>query len=246
MNGRLLVFNCHEAWVYQLRLLAKPMDIIVGLRGRHTLEWDITMRPVPPNSRLVSLREVLNEKETYDCIIAHNLSDLLDDKALPGPRILFLHIALEGVILEQGSRTGPDEFRHAVRQFTERVGAHVVAGSALKGKSWGFGDDIVPVTADSRDYLPWRGDLAQGLRLSNYILRRARTLRWDFHEQAFAGLPITIVGHNPESPGARASQDWKELKEILSRHRFFVHTAEPGLEDGYPWPRSRPWPRACP
>ena len=233
MNGRILVLNCHEAWVYQLRLLDKPLDIVVGLPGRHTLEWDAGMRPVPPRSRLVWLREVLVAQNTYDCIIAHNLSDLLDVKTLPGPRLLVIHLTLEGMILEQGARTGPDEFRRAVAEFTERVAAHVIAVSAMKGQSWGFEENIVPLTADPGEYLPWRGDLARGLRVSNYVLRRARTLLWDFHERAFAGVPITLVGHNPELPGVRASRDWSELKEILSRHRFFVHTAQPDLEDGY-------------
>jgi glycosyltransferase involved in cell wall biosynthesis len=91
----------------------------------------------------------------------------------------------------------------------------------------------VPLTADPADYLPWRGDLACGLRVSNHILRRARTLRWDFHQRAFAGVPMTLVGHNPELPGAHASRNWNELKDILSHHRFFVHTAQPDLEDGY-------------
>jgi glycosyltransferase involved in cell wall biosynthesis len=41
------------------------------------------------------------------------------------------------------------------------------------------------------------------------------------------------VGHNPEFPGVRASSSWAELKQTFRRHRFFVHTAEPELEDGY-------------
>jgi hypothetical protein len=45
MNGRLLVLNCHEAWVYQLRRLDMPMDIVVGLPGRYTAGWDEGMRP---------------------------------------------------------------------------------------------------------------------------------------------------------------------------------------------------------
>jgi hypothetical protein len=111
MNGRILVLNCHEAWVYQLRLLNKPMDIVVGLPGRHTLDWDAAMRPVPPNSCLVSLHDVLAAQSAYDCIIAHNLSDLLDLKTLPGPRLLVIHITLEGMILEQGAQTDPGASR---------------------------------------------------------------------------------------------------------------------------------------
>jgi hypothetical protein len=38
MNGRILVLNCHEAWIHQLRLLDQPLDIVVGLPGLHKLQ----------------------------------------------------------------------------------------------------------------------------------------------------------------------------------------------------------------
>ncbi len=233
MNGKILVLNCHEAWVHQLRLLDWPLDIVMGLPGRHTREWDEAMRPVPPMSRLISLPEALAAQDRYDCIITHNLSDLLDIKTLPGPRLLVIHLTLEGMILEQNAQTPAAEFRRAVAQYTESVFAHVVAVSATKAKSWGFPENIVPLTADPEEYFPWAGDLASGLRVSNFVLRRPRTLLWDFHTRAFVGVPITLVGHNPELPGVRASSNWTELKEIFRRHRFFVHTAQPQLEDGY-------------
>jgi glycosyltransferase involved in cell wall biosynthesis len=137
------------------------------------------------------------------------------------------------MILEQNAQTPVVEYRNAVAEYTERVGAHVVAVSSLKGTSWGFTEHIVPLTANPAEYLPWIGELACGLRVSNFVLRRARTLRWDFHARAFAGLPITLVGHNPEFQGVRASSSWAELKQTFRRHRFFIHTAEPELEDGY-------------
>jgi glycosyltransferase involved in cell wall biosynthesis len=34
-------------------------------------------------------------------------------------------------------------------------------------------------------------------------------------------------------PGVEPSRSWDDLKSLLSRHRFFVHTASPQLEDGY-------------
>jgi hypothetical protein len=39
-NKTLLVFNCHEAWVYQLGVLGYALDIIVGLKGRYKQSWD--------------------------------------------------------------------------------------------------------------------------------------------------------------------------------------------------------------
>ena len=233
MNGRILVLNCHEAWIDQLRLLDQPLDIVVGLPGRHTLQWDATSRPVPPQARLISLPEALGVRVPYDCILAHNLSDLLDTRSLSGPRLLIIHLTLEGMIVEQKATVPAAEYRRAVAQYTESICAHVVAVSSLKGKSWGFPNLVVPLTANPTEYLPWTGELARGLRVSSFILRRARTLRWEFHQRAFAGIPVSLVGHNPEFPGVRASSNWVELKQILSRHRFFIHTAEPGLEDGY-------------
>jgi hypothetical protein len=233
MNARLLVFDCHEAWVYQLRALDQRMDVVVGLRGRHVDGWDETVRPVPPNASLVRLDDVLRASESYDCIIAHNLSDLLDAKSLRCPRLLVVHETLDGAIREQGATLDPREFRNAVAKFVGMTGTHVVSVSKLKGRSWGFEDDIVPFSADPRDYLDWKGDLARGLRVSNHILRRPRILLWDLHKQAFDGLPVTLVGNNPELEGVKPSASWSDLKDIFSRHRFYIHTADPNLEDGY-------------
>jgi glycosyltransferase involved in cell wall biosynthesis len=58
-------------------------------------------------------------------------------------------------------------------------------------------------------------------------------LLWDFHLQAFSAVRVTLIGHNPELEGVAPSRDWADLKEVLARHRFFVHTADPKLEDGY-------------
>ena len=232
-DKRLLVFACHEAWVYQLRLLEQPMDVIVGLRGRQIGGWDEAMRPVPQNARLVRLEEALGAGQLYDCIVTHNMTDLLDAKALAGPRLFIVHETLDGALLEQNAVTPVGEFRRTVAQFVRLAGAHVMAVSRLKGRSWGFEEDIVPFSADPEDYLPWRGDLACGLRVSNHITRRLRILLWKFHEQAFSGLPISLVGRNPDLAGVEPSANWQHLKEIFSRHRFFVHTADPQLEDGY-------------
>ena len=42
-----------------------------------------------------------------------------------------------------------------------------------------------------------------------------------------------LVGHNPSMPGVAAANDWSDLKKMLQSHRFYIHTAAPGLEDGY-------------
>jgi hypothetical protein len=234
MNERLLIFDCHEAWVYQLRALGRPMDVVVGLRGRHTQGWDEHMRPVPPRARLIPLQNVDRKGLPYGCIIAHNLTDLLEVKDLPGPRLLVLHETLDGTALEHTLAVSADQFRATVAQFVQLTGTHVVAVSKLKGRSWGFADDIVTFWTDASDYPAWAGDLPRGLRVANHIERRPRTLRWDFHQRAFEGLAVTLVGHNPGLEGAAGpARDWADLKETFRRHRFYIHTADPLLEDGY-------------
>lgn len=232
-NQRLLVFDCHEAWVYQLHLLGMPMDVVVGLKGRVTSGWDEAMRPVPPNSRLVRLEEALSTHDSYSCIIAHNLSDLLDIRMLNGPRLFVIHSALDGVVATQPNAPPADELRTTVAQYLRLTRAHVIAVSTLKGRSWGFAQDIVPSSAEPSDYFPYRGELACGLRIANHISRRSQVLLWDFQQQAFGGIPVTLVGRNDDMPGVAPARDWTDLKGILSKHRFFIHTAHPRYEDGY-------------
>ena len=230
---RLLVFDCHEAWVYQLGALDCGLDIIVGLPGRHVQGWDERMRPVPPRAQLVRLQDVPQDGSPYRCIVASNLTDLLDAKSFAGPRILVLHETLDGAILEQKATVSADQLRRIVQKFIRLTGTHVVAVSKLKRRSWGLDGDVVPAAVAPSDYLPWSGDIPRGLRIANHIERRPRVLMWDLHQKAFSGLPVTLVGHNPGLERVTPAADWSALKQTLSSHRFYIHTADPHLEDGY-------------
>jgi glycosyltransferase involved in cell wall biosynthesis len=233
MNDRLLVFNCHEAWIYQLQSLHCPLDIIVNLRGRQVAGWDENMRPFPKGARFVEWGDVLRGRESYRCIVTHNLTDLLDARALSGPRILMLHETIEGAAREQSLAVPVSEFRDAVARFAQLTETYVVAVSKLKAESWGVANEVITSGVDPAAYLPWRGDLSNGLRVANHIARRPHTLLWKFHEVAFRGLPVTIVGRNPEWEGVEPARNWADLKETFSQHRFYIHTADPKLEDGF-------------
>ncbi|MBL7152244.1 MAG: glycosyltransferase [Phycisphaerae bacterium] len=229
----LLVFNCHEAWVSQLAVLGYELDIIVGLKGQYKDTWDQQMRPVPPNSRLLSLSDAIQADTGYYCIIAHNISDLLDVKLRPEPRLMVIHSTLEGRAIEEKSDVQPEKMKEMLHKYMELVGGHVVSVSMLKGESWGFGDDVVPFCVDPDDYPPYSGGKACGLRICSFVESRKKILLWDVHEKAFDGLAVRIVGHNPGLPGISAARDWGHLKELLQSHRFYIHTADPHLEDGY-------------
>jgi hypothetical protein len=232
-SRRLLVFNCHEAWVYQLSVLPLGLDIVVGLEGRYKPNWDKQMRPVPPNGRLVRLPEVLARHEPYHCIVAHNITDLLDVRQFPGPRLLVLHSTLEGRTAQEASRIPPDRMRAMAADYLSLVGGHAVAVSPMKARSWGLTDDVVISSVDINGYPPFTGELAAGFRAANHVGKRKNVLLWDFHARAFDGIPLRLVGHNPDMPGVDAPRDWDDLKRAFQTHRFYVHTADPRYEDGY-------------
>jgi glycosyltransferase involved in cell wall biosynthesis len=146
---------------------------------------------------------------------------------------LVIHSTLEGRVLEEKSEVPPDEMRAMLHRYIDLVGGHVVAVSTLKGASWGFAEDIVPFCVDPDDYPPYKGNQACGLRICNFVESRKQILLWNLHEETFGGLAVRIVGHNPGLPGVSASHDWAHLKTLLQSHRFYIHTADPQLEDGY-------------
>jgi hypothetical protein len=230
----LLVFNCHEAWVYQLGALGCALDVIVGLKGRYRQTWDERMRPAPPNSRFIGLPEALDSPRRYYCIVTHNVTDLLDIKSRPEPRLIVLHSTLEGRVMEERSSVPPRQMRETLFKYLELVGGHAVAGTMLKAQSWGVpDDDVVVVGVDPSDYPPYSGQEACGLRVCNFIESRKKILFWDFHTRAFEGIPVRLVGHNPNMTGVRACESWDHLKALMQSHRFYIHTADPQLEDGF-------------
>ncbi len=229
----LLVFNCHEPWIYQLGILGYRLDIIVNLRGKYNQGWDARMRPLPTHARLVTLDQALAAPVNYYCIVTHNTTDLLEARSRPEPRLLVLHHTLEGRLQEEHSSVDPQKMKEMLHTYVDLVGGHVVATSMFKGESWGFTDDIVPFGIDVNDYLPHEGREARGLRICNFISSRRQILRWDLHEQAFADIPVTLVGHNPDRPGVEAAHNWNHLKTLLQSHRFYIHTADPRFEAGH-------------
>ncbi|MGQ0648310.1 MAG: glycosyltransferase [Gemmatimonadaceae bacterium] len=230
---KLLVLNCHEAWVHQLGVLGAELDIVVGLPGRYTRGWDSAMRPLPDKARTLTLEDALAGGRRYDCVINHNITDLLDTRPVAAPKLLVLHETLEGRMEQQDAEFEARDMRALLNTYLASVGGHAIAISRMKAKSWGVTHTVVQNSADSDAYLPHVGDLACGIRVANHITSKRVFLAWDFHNDALDGLPVRIVGHNPDMPNVAAAEDWDHLKRMLSAHRFLVHTADARYEDGY-------------
>lgn len=230
---RLLVLNCHEPWIYQLRVLDATLDLIVDLAGRKVAGWDERMRPVPPNARLLSLAEALAAPSgQWSAVICHNISDLIDTASIDAPKLLILHDTLDGRMAQQGANFEKTQMVALLRQYLDHLGAHAVPVTAAKGESWGVMGAPLHCFADPADYPAPTYAKPAGLRVANDVTSKRVFLAWDFHEEAFHGLPVTLVGHNPQF-GIEAARGWDDLKQHFASHRFFVHTADPRYEDGF-------------
>jgi hypothetical protein len=228
----LLVLNCHEAWVYQLQSLEARLDIVIDLPGRKVSGWDLHMRPLPAGAHTLSLAEALAAPHVWDAVICHNITDVIDTAPIDAPKLLVLHDTLDGRMAQQDARFNRDEMVTLLRTYLERLGAHAVAVTAAKGESWGIPGKPLHCSADPADYLAPSYRTAAGLRVANHVTTKRVFLDWDFHEQAFGALPVTLIGHNPEL-GIDAANDWPHLQSLFAEHRFFIHTADPRYEDGF-------------
>lgn len=229
---RLLVMNCHEAWVSQLRWTDAELDIVVDLPGRRVHGWDRQMRPVPDKARLLRLNGVRAGHAPWDVAVCQNITDLLDLATVPVPKLLMLHESLDGRLAQQGGAVGATDMRRVLHTYLEITGAHAVGVTAAKALSWGVDAPPLHCAADPADYPPATYEKAAGIRVANHVTTKRVFLAWDFHEAAFGGLAIDLVGHNPEI-GVTAATSWDDLKRRLSTARFMVHTADPRYEDGF-------------
>jgi hypothetical protein len=230
---RVLVLNSHEAWVSQLAYVPRQFDIAVGLSGRSQAGWDERMRPVPANARLIDLRDALSSKEPYSAAIGHSITDLLELKHLDIPKLLVIHTTIEGRLKEASSDLSARLLSDETKKYIKLIKAHAICVSRLKQASWNMSGDLVGFAVNVNDYPLAHQEVAHGLRISNHFNKRRAILLADFHDSAFGDLPVEFVGENLDMPGVTPANDWADLKQRIARSRFYIHTADPRLEDGY-------------
>ncbi len=232
---RLLTFNSHEAFIANLARTGFPMDVVCDLPGHHHEGWDERMRPAPDNVRLIGLAQALEARGAYDCIVGHNITDLLAVKRLDGPaRVLVLHSSLEGRLAQERVRVDAAALRAAIEKYLSLVRGRIVVISEMKAKTWDLPCTVIRGAVDVDDYGPWSGEVASGLRVANHVTQKSEYLLWPLHEEIVRDdLPCRLVGVNPDWAGVEPAEGWDALRALYRSHRFFLHTAAPDLEDGF-------------
>lgn len=230
--GRILTFNCHEAYVHLLGKLGLDMDIIDGLPGRYAAGWDQRMRPVPGQARLITLDQAL-AGQRYEVAIAHNLTDLMALRSLELPKILVLHVNLAARASEERGAPPISSMQQQLQIYLTAVSATAVAVSETKARSWGQSCPVIRPCADPDEYRDFDGSQPVALRVANQVLDRPRRFAWDAHAEIVRGHATKLVGHNPGIDNSAPAESWAELKASYRQHRAYVHTAGVGLDDGY-------------
>ncbi len=230
---KLLTFCAHESYLQTLAKLGHPMDVVVNLPGHHSTTWDERMRPVPDNVRLLPLEELMANPPQFDCLIGHNISDLLQTKHLVGPRILALHSSLTGRIAQEQAGVDAAEMSAMVARYISMISGVLLFSSEMKRQTWNIDARVISLAVDIADYEGYHGSKDSALRVVNNISAKTDFLRWDLHESVFSDLPCRLVGINPDYPDVEPSRDWQHLKELYREHRMYVHTAAEGMEDAW-------------
>jgi len=142
---------------------------------------------------------------------------------------MVIHSTFEGRAAEEHGQVDADAMKQMLGRYLDTVGAHAVATSQLKSRSWGVTDDVVPFGVDVNDYPQYSGEKACGLRICNFVESRRRILLWNFYEDAFSGVDVRLVGHNPGMAGVEAAANWSDLKQ----RRCPIHSWRLEKSDGY-------------
>jgi len=229
---RLLTVVGDETYLFSLSRLGYAIEAVDSIPGRVISPWDERRRPLPGNLQLVSLEEI-REGNHYVGAIAHSIPDLMALRELSVPRILLLHLTLERSLRDSDLPFGRDRMCQAVSAYLTQIGAVAVAASGPILASWRTAGQIIPPTVDADDYGGYTGELPIGLRLADQVSANLRRLAWSKHEALVDGFPWRLVGSNPDRAGAERTRNWDHLKSLLRTHRFFIHTASRGSEEGH-------------
>lgn len=230
--ARILTFNCHEAYVHLLGKLPHELSIIDGLPGRNTARWDERARPLPPNARLIQIKDAFGSPR-YDVAIAHNITDLLALRSLELPKILVLHVNLEARVREEAGAHDVRAMQGQLREYLAAIGAVAVAVSETKARSWGQSCPVIRPCADPNEYRGFEGKRSVALRVANQVMQRPERFAWSAHLAITQGHAVELVGYNPTLEGVSPASSWDELKARYREHRAYVHSAGLGLDDGY-------------
>lgn len=233
---RILTFNWHEPFLCTLFKTGHQFDVVApsviqAQRIDGITDWDYSKRPLSSNAHLLTDRLTVEKRLSegvYDLAICITLYDLM---ALQGGRIPKIFCPISSPKNDLGTQYENEELRRAycdtIRQLTqdalpvylsEQIAQEACGGYGLPG----FQLSRV-VAIDPDDYRGYTGEKAAVLRVGN-LLKTRWFLNYDLQQQVLTGFPHTLLGVNPDIPGAHHARDWDDLRRHYRQHRVFFNS----------------------
>jgi glycosyltransferase involved in cell wall biosynthesis len=177
--------------------------------------------------------QVALQQESWDWILAHNVSDLIDAVNIALPRIFLVHGTLSGRILQDRSSIDRALYVKNLRMLLAASSTQVIYISELKRTDWGIPGEVIRHGINAGEYGGYRGDRQAVLQVCNHLKERGAITGWTTYEEACRDVPHLVVGNNGKLPSSRMAESWDDLKEQMRSCRVYLYTPVHPYEDGY-------------
>jgi hypothetical protein len=234
MKLKILTFNWHEPYLCLLsRMNHEFLVVEPEIAPDHYRKWDQNMRPVPDNVCLISMeqaRENLEQGE-IDCIIAHNVKDLIEVRGYSLPKIMVFHNCLTTEIKLGNDKVNKKDYLKKITPLFEGVTKIFI--SEMKRASWEMKGEIILPGIDVSEYGGYTGSEKVVLRVGNLLKERDLMMGYSFSEKVLKTHPLLTLGMNPGISESRISDGFSDLLNQFQSNRVYINTTVDGFEDGY-------------
>jgi spore maturation protein CgeB/tetratricopeptide (TPR) repeat protein len=234
MKLKILTFNWHEPYLCLLsRMNHEFLVVEPEIAPDHYRKWDQNMRPIPANVRLISVeqaRENLEQGE-IDCIIAHNVKDLIEVRDYSLPKIMVFHNCLTTEIKLGNDKVNREDYLQTITPLFEGVTKIFI--SEMKRADWEMQGEVILPGLDVSEYGGYTGSEKVVLRVGNLLRERDLMMGYSFGEKVLKNHPLLTLGMNPGIPESRISNGFDDLLNQFKNNRVYINTTADGFEDGY-------------
>ena len=234
MKLKILTFNWHEPYLCLLsRLKHEFLVVEPEIAPSHLRRWDQNMRPVPDNATLISMAKAYKKLEEgeVDCIIAHNVKDLISVQEYSLPKILVFHNCLTTEIELSKEKINRNEYLKKIGPLLDDTTKVFI--SKLKKDDWKMEGTIILPGLDISEYGGYIGNNKNILRVGNMFKERNLMMGYSLSDKIAENFPLVTIGMNPNIPDSRMSNGFEDLLTQFRTNRIYLNTTVEGYEDGY-------------
>ncbi|MFT4577582.1 MAG: spore maturation protein CgeB/tetratricopeptide (TPR) repeat protein [Nitrospinales bacterium] len=234
MKLKILTFNWHEPYLCLLsRMNHEFLVVEPEIAPDHYRKWDQNMRPVPVNVRLISIEQALKDLDQgeIDCIIAHNVKDLIKVRDYTLPKIMVFHNCLTTEIKLGNNKINRNDYLQKITPLFD--GVTKVFISEMKKADWEMQGEVILPGLDVSEYGGYTGNEEKVLRVGNLLKERDLMMGYSFGEKIIKNHPLITLGMNPGIPESRISNGFDDLLKQFQNNRVYINTTVDGFEDGY-------------